>query len=63
MAKTVLKRLKQPEDTGGYEKTEITKKTKIEMIVLVLNCGSSSIKHQLIDIDSNRSKIKAKGIV
>lgn len=63
MAKTVLKRLKQPEDTGGYEKTEITKKTKIEMIVLVLNCGSSSIKYQLIDIDSNSSKLMAKGLV
>lgn len=63
MAKTVLKRLKEPEDTGGYEKTEITKKTKIEMIVLVLNCGSSSIKYQLIDIDSNSSKLMAKGLV
>ena len=63
MAKTVLKRLKEPEETGGYEKTEITKKTKIEMIVLVLNCGSSSIKYQLIDIDSNSSKLMAKGLV
>lgn len=33
------------------------------MIVLVLNCGSSSIKYQLIDIDSNSSKLMAKGLV
>ena len=33
------------------------------MIVLVLNCGSSSIKYQLIDIDSNSNALLAKGIV
>lgn len=33
------------------------------MIVLVLNCGSSSIKYQLIDIDSTSNALLAKGIV
>ena len=33
------------------------------MIVLVLNCGSSSIKYQLIDIDSNSNSLLAKGLV
>ena len=32
------------------------------MIVLVLNCGSSSIKYQVIDM-SNDSKLLAKGLV
>ncbi len=33
------------------------------MIVLVLNCGSSSIKYQVIDIDSNSDALLAKGLV
>ena len=33
------------------------------MIVLVLNCGSSSIKYQVIDIDDNGHKLLAKGLV
>ncbi|MBE6213345.1 MAG: acetate kinase [Rikenellaceae bacterium] len=33
------------------------------MIVLVLNCGSSSIKYQVIDIDNNNNALLAKGLV
>ena len=33
------------------------------MIVLVLNCGSSSIKYQVIDIDNNSDALLAKGLV
>ncbi|MBQ5727018.1 MAG: acetate kinase [Alistipes sp.] len=33
------------------------------MIVLVLNCGSSSIKYQVIDIDDNNNALLAKGLV
>ncbi len=33
------------------------------MIVLVLNCGSSSIKYQVIDIDDNNNTLLAKGLV
>lgn len=33
------------------------------MIVLVLNCGSSSIKYQVIDIDDNSNALLAKGLV
>ena len=33
------------------------------MIVLVLNCGSSSIKYQVIDIDQNNNALLAKGLV
>ena len=33
------------------------------MKVLVLNCGSSSIKYQLFDIDDNGHNVLAKGIL
>ena len=33
------------------------------MIVLVLNCGSSSIKYQVIDIDEKSNALLAKGLV
>ena len=33
------------------------------MVILVLNCGSSSIKYQVIDMESASSKLLAKGIV
>ena len=33
------------------------------MIVLVLNCGSSSIKYQVIDIDDQSNALLAKGLV
>ncbi len=33
------------------------------MIVLVLNCGSSSIKYQVIDIDEQNNALLAKGLV
>jgi len=33
------------------------------MVILVLNCGSSSIKYQVIDIDDNSSSLLAKGLV
>ncbi|MCH5331092.1 MAG: acetate kinase [Alistipes sp.] len=33
------------------------------MNVLVLNCGSSSIKYQVIDIDENGHRLTAKGLV
>lgn len=33
------------------------------MIVLVLNCGSSSIKYQVIDISSTGHELRAKGLV
>jgi acetate kinase len=33
------------------------------MIVLVLNCGSSSIKYQVIDINDNNNTLLAKGLV
>ena len=33
------------------------------MIVLVLNCGSSSIKYQVIDIDEQSNALLAKGLV
>lgn len=33
------------------------------MVILVLNCGSSSIKYQVIDIDDTHSSLLAKGLV
>ncbi len=33
------------------------------MVILVLNCGSSSIKYQVIDIDDSRHTLLAKGLV
>ncbi len=33
------------------------------MVILVLNCGSSSIKYQVIDMEGASSKLLAKGIV
>jgi len=33
------------------------------MIILVINCGSSSVKYQLFDIDRNKGRSLAKGIV
>ncbi len=33
------------------------------MVILVLNCGSSSIKYQLIDMDPSSQKLLAKGLV
>ena len=33
------------------------------MIVLVLNCGSSSIKYQVIDINDQNDTLLAKGLV
>ena len=33
------------------------------MVILVLNCGSSSIKYQVIDMEAASSKLLAKGIV
>ncbi len=33
------------------------------MVILVLNCGSSSIKYQVIDMNDGGSKLLAKGIV
>lgn len=33
------------------------------MVILVLNCGSSSIKYQVIDIESAQSTLLAKGLV
>ena len=33
------------------------------MIILVLNCGSSSIKYQVIDMEGSASKLLAKGLV
>ena len=33
------------------------------MVILVLNCGSSSIKYQVIDIDDNGHSLLAKGLV
>ncbi|MDE7123326.1 MAG: acetate kinase, partial [Alistipes sp.] len=33
------------------------------MVLLVLNCGSSSIKYQVIDMETASSKLLAKGIV
>ena len=33
------------------------------MIVLVLNCGSSSVKYQVIDINESSDKLLAKGLV
>lgn len=33
------------------------------MVILVLNCGSSSIKYQVIDMDAASGKLLAKGIV
>ena len=33
------------------------------MVILVLNCGSSSIKYQVIDMQENSSKLLAKGLV
>ena len=31
------------------------------MVILVLNCGSSSIKYQLIDMKRNENSVLAKG--
>ena len=33
------------------------------MVILVLNCGSSSIKYQVIDMEPSSSKLLAKGLV
>lgn len=33
------------------------------MVILVLNCGSSSIKYQVIDMEADRSALLAKGLV
>ena len=33
------------------------------MVILVLNCGSSSIKYQVIDMEESSSKLLAKGLV
>ena len=33
------------------------------MVILVLNCGSSSIKYQVIDMTDASSKLLAKGLV
>ncbi len=33
------------------------------MVILVLNCGSSSIKYQVIDMEAASSKLLAKGVV
>lgn len=33
------------------------------MVILVLNCGSSSIKYQVLDIDASSHKLLAKGLV
>ncbi len=33
------------------------------MVILVLNCGSSSIKYQLIDLEAGKSALLAKGLV
>ncbi len=33
------------------------------MVILVLNCGSSSIKYQVIDMNDDSSKLLAKGLV
>ncbi len=33
------------------------------MVILVLNCGSSSIKYQVIDIEAGSNKLLAKGLV
>ena len=33
------------------------------MVILVLNCGSSSIKYQVIDMEAASSKLLAKGLV
>ncbi|HJA99342.1 MAG TPA: acetate kinase [Candidatus Alistipes avicola] len=33
------------------------------MVILVLNCGSSSIKYQVIDMEAGSSKLLAKGLV
>ncbi len=33
------------------------------MVILVLNCGSSSIKYQVIDMEAAGSNLLAKGLV
>ena len=33
------------------------------MVILVLNCGSSSIKYQVIDMEAQSRKLLAKGLV
>ena len=33
------------------------------MVILVLNCGSSSIKYQVLDIEATTNKLLAKGLV
>ena len=33
------------------------------MVILVLNCGSSSIKYQVIDMEQSGSTLLAKGLV
>ena len=33
------------------------------MVILVLNCGSSSIKYQVLDVEAAAHKLLAKGIV
>ena len=33
------------------------------MVILVLNCGSSSIKYQVLDVEAASHKLLAKGIV
>jgi len=38
-------------------------KQEENMVILVLNCGSSSIKYQVIDMEGSGSKLLAKGLV
>ena len=45
------------------EKSLKIKNIQKKMIVLVLNCGSSSIKYQVIDIDEQSNALLAKGLV
>ncbi|MDE7344848.1 MAG: acetate kinase, partial [Alistipes sp.] len=33
------------------------------MVILVLNCGSSSIKYQVIDMEAASGRLLAKGLV
>ena len=33
------------------------------MVILVLNCGSSSIKYQVLDVNDAEQKLLAKGLV
>jgi acetate kinase len=46
-----------------YSDKTLKIKNNKKMIVLVLNCGSSSIKYQVIDIDEQSNALLAKGLV